>query len=178
MAVPDADAGLHAPDFRSAERMYPALVDAAELFSRRRRGRLLVQTRFPDHHARVGVRAGSEELFLAQEQAFGTASVSALDFGLIRLDVSGTAEPVVAQPRTVGGAGYEDRRRPSSERTMGGHGYATLLSSQAGLMQVPQPPHILGPSPAPRHGPWSVLLADLGQIRMPLRPEVLVLETR
>ena len=31
VAVPDADAGLHIPDFRSAERMYHGLVDAADL---------------------------------------------------------------------------------------------------------------------------------------------------
>ena len=70
MAVPDADAGLHIPDFRSAERMYHALEDAAELVLRPPPEADLVQTRFPDHHAVLAFVSGSEEVFLAQEQAF------------------------------------------------------------------------------------------------------------
>lgn len=71
VGVPDADAGLHIPDFRSAERMYHGLVDAADLaLPAAAGGRLLVQTWLPDHHAVLALASGKEELFVAQEQAF------------------------------------------------------------------------------------------------------------
>lgn len=150
VAVPDADAGLHVPDFRSAERMYHALVDAAELaLPAAAGGRLLVQTRFPDHHAVLAFVSGSEELFLAQEQAFRQLLQYPPWTCLIRLDVSGTAEPVVAQAAHRWAALLRGQAASIQRaQTTGGHG-ATLLSSPAGLMQVPQPLHILGPSPAP-----------------------------
>ncbi|MGH7657012.1 MAG: replication restart helicase PriA, partial [Gemmatimonadales bacterium] len=52
VGVVDADTGLHLPDFRSAERTFQLLAQVAGRTGRGPKGgRVLVQTRSPDHHA-------------------------------------------------------------------------------------------------------------------------------
>lgn len=98
VGVPDADAGLHVPDFRSAERMYHGLVDAVELaLPAHAGGVVMIQTRLTDHHAIMAVAAGDDSVFLQQEQAFRRMLQYPPLTSLVRLNVSGTLEPVVAQ---------------------------------------------------------------------------------
>ena len=127
VALPDGDAGLHVPDFRSAERMYHALLDAADLARPASAGgRLLIQTRLADHHAIMAVASGDEAVFLMQEQAFRQMLQYPPSTCLVRLDVSGTLEPVVSQAAAR---------------------WAALLKAQAaGRAQAIV---VLGPSPAP-----------------------------
>ncbi|CAE6708141.1 replication restart helicase PriA [Nitrospira defluvii] len=150
VAVPDADAGLHIPDFRSAERMYHGLVDAADLaLPATAGGRLLVQTRLPDHHAILALASGKEELFVAQEQAFRQLLQYPPWTSLIRLDVSGTAEPSVARAAhrwvaLLRGQVFSAQGAPIS----GGHG-VPQPAGFAGVAGESRQPLILGPSPAP-----------------------------
>ena len=150
VAVPDADAGLHVPDFRSAERMYHGLVDAAALaLPAAAGGRLLVQTRLPDHHAILALASGNEEVFVAQEQAFRQLLQYPPWTSLIRLDVSGTAEPAVARAAhrwvaLLRGQVFSAQGAPLS----GGHGVSRPGGS-AGVAGESRQPFILGPSPAP-----------------------------
>src|SRR3989449_9597952 len=56
--VVDADTGLHLPDFRAAERTFQLVAQVAGRAGRGPKGgRVLVQTRAPDHHA---IRAAQE----------------------------------------------------------------------------------------------------------------------
>lgn len=150
VAVPDADAGLHVPDFRSAERMYHGLVDAAALaLPAAAGGRLLVQTRLPDHHAILALASGNEEMFVAQEQAFRQLLQYPPWTSLIRLDVSGTAEPAVARAAhrwvaLLRGQVFSAQGAPLS----GGHGVSRPGGS-AGVAGESRQNFILGPSPAP-----------------------------
>ncbi len=150
VAVPDADAGLHVPDFRSAERMYHGLVDAAELaLPAHAGGRVLVQTRFPDHHAVLALASGSEELFLTQEQGFRQLLQYPPWTCLIRLDVSGTAEPAVARAahRWVALLRRQGMSAQGVQIT-GGQGAVFLPGSGSAARESPEL-FILGPSPAP-----------------------------
>lgn len=97
VALPDADAGLHVPDFRSAERMYHALLDAAALARPAAvGGQLLIQTRLAEHHAIMALASGDEEVFVQQEQAFRQMLQYPPWTCLVRLDVSGTKAAVVS----------------------------------------------------------------------------------
>ncbi len=150
VAVPDADAGLHVPDFRSAERMYHALLDAAELARPAHAGgRLLVQTRFADHHAILAVASGDDRVFLEQEQAFRQMLQYPPWTCLIRLDVSGTLEPAVAQAAHRWAARL--RALIAGRETAGtgvGRGVNPAPAS-VGLGLAPKQIVVLGPSPAP-----------------------------
>lgn len=150
VALPDADAGLHVPDFRSAERMYHALRDAADLARPGcAGGRLLIQTRFADHHAIMALVSGDEGVFVKQEQAFRQMLQYPPWTCLIRLDVSGTLEPLVAQAAgrwatllRAQVAGIEKVNRGASTD-------APLVSESVGQRLVSNQVVVLGPSPAP-----------------------------
>lgn len=167
VAVPDADTGLHVPDFRSAERMYHGLIDAVELARPAHAGGVvMVQTRFMDHHAMMALAKGDDALFLGPELMFRRMLQYPPYRHLVRLDVSGVFEPAVAQAahrwvellRTeVGGMevqGSKDGRRPVLS-----HGGATVVGNEERTV-------ILGPSPAPharargRHH-WQILLKGI-----------------
>lgn len=135
VAVPDADAGLQVPDFRSAERTYHGLLDAIELARPAHAGgSVLVQTHFPDHPAMVALAHGDESVFLEQELSFRQLLQYPPSTYLVRLDVSGTVEPAVirAADRWAMLLRAETARQDS--------GTADGMTSGIG---------ILGPSPAP-----------------------------
>ena len=167
VAVPDADAGLHVPDFRSAERMYHSLVDAVGLAQPAHAGGVvMVQTRFPDHHAIIALAQGDDSLFLQPESMFRQMLHYPPYTHLVRLGVSGTLQPVVTQAAErwvallraqVSGSdaqGSQDIRRPIVVQRfggIGGEGEKTI---------------ILGPSPAPHPMArgrycWQILLKAL-----------------
>lgn len=150
VALPDADAGLHIPDFRSAERMYHALLDAADLARPGcAGGRLLIQTRFADHHAITALVSGEEDLFVQQEHVFRKMLHYPPWTHLLRLDVSGTVESVVVQA-----AGrWVTMLRAQVAATGRGVAKVSQHDTTATGSAEPEPVSkqilILGPSPAP-----------------------------
>jgi primosomal protein N' (replication factor Y) len=164
VALPDADAGLHVPDFRSAERLYHALRDAADLARPAcAGGRLLIQTRFADHHAIMAVASGDDHLFVKQEQAFRQMLQYPPCTCLVRLDVSGTSEPVVAQ--AAGRWATVLRAQVAgTERAARGHDHdASPMPGSAGQGWALRQVVVLGPSPAPHvltrgRYCWQILL--------------------
>ncbi len=90
VGVPHADAGLHLPDFRSAERCYQVLADAVALArSAERGGRVLLQTHFPGHHAIVAISRGEPAIFYDREVGLRKALGYPPFTSLISLSVSG-----------------------------------------------------------------------------------------
>jgi primosomal protein N' (replication factor Y) len=90
VGLPHADAGLQVPDFRSAERTYHTLLDAAGLaLPAEAGGRVLLQTYLPIHHAIAAVLHGQPAIFYDQESAFRQALGYPPYARLIGLRVSG-----------------------------------------------------------------------------------------
>ena len=92
VAVLYADAGLHMPDFRAAEHTYHALQEALSLSEANGRGRLIIQTYLPCHHAIQAVTQRNQSVFTDTELAFRQALHYPPFTHLVRLDVSGTSE--------------------------------------------------------------------------------------
>ncbi len=68
VGVVDADTGLHLPDFRAAERTFQLVAQVAGRAGRGPKGgRVLVQTRAPEHHAIRAAQAHSVRDFAAAE---------------------------------------------------------------------------------------------------------------
>ena len=68
VGVVDADTGLYLPDFRAAERTFQLLAQVAGRAGRGPKGgRVLVQTRHPQHHALVWAARHDAEGFLREE---------------------------------------------------------------------------------------------------------------
>ncbi len=70
LGVPYADAGLHIPDFRSAERVFHHLQQALGLFTPDPSGCAVIQTRLPSHHVMQAVSQQQPSLFYDQELGF------------------------------------------------------------------------------------------------------------
>lgn len=68
VGILQADSELHISDFRSAERTYQLLIDAADLACPASAGgRVIVQTRFPTHHAIQALLSGNPDRFYQEE---------------------------------------------------------------------------------------------------------------
>jgi primosomal protein N' (replication factor Y) len=142
VGLPHADAGLHVPDFRSAERTYQTLLDAVELaLPGNGGGKVILQTYMPTHHAIASVVQQNELLFYEQELAFRQALGYPPFTHLISLHVSGkSAKPV---------------------QRAAGEWAGRLKAAAAGLS--PDEVTIMGPVPAPvaqlrgRHR-WQLLV--------------------
>jgi primosomal protein N' (replication factor Y) len=139
----NADAGLHMPDFRSAEQAYHALLDAVSLSGAKEEGRALIQTRLPHHHAIQAVTQGKPSLFIDTELAFRETLQYPPFTYLIRLDVSGTSERHVRLAAEQWAATLQrtlqSERRPSERPAL-----SSREASGQGSVSV------LGPAPAPR----------------------------
>jgi primosomal protein N' (replication factor Y) len=165
VAVLNADAGLHMPDFRSAEQAYHALRDALSLLDAKEDGRALIQTHLPHHHAIQAVVQNKPSLFIDTELAFREALQYPPFTYLVRLDVSGTSERHVrsaAEQWAAALARTVESERRASERTALSHGETADYESVS----------ILGPAPAPvprlrRRYYWRLL------VRSPLQDRVL-----
>ena len=150
VALPDADAGLHIPDFRSAERMYHALLDAADLARPGAvGGRLLIQTRFADHHAIMAMVSGDEDVFVQQEQVFRKMLQYPPCTHLVRLDVSGTVESVVAQAARRWLTMLRAQVAAAERGVAGTSLHGTAAAGSAEPEPLSKQILILGPSPAP-----------------------------
>jgi primosomal protein N' (replication factor Y) (superfamily II helicase) len=93
VGVVDADTGLYLPDFRSAERTFQLLAQVAGRAGRGPKGgRVLVQTRHPQHHALVWAAQHDAEGFLHQERELRRAPPYPPEVHLVNLVVSGEGE--------------------------------------------------------------------------------------
>jgi len=143
VGVPYADAGLHRPDFRSAERTYHALRDAVGLA--RAGGQVVLQTRLPDHHVIAAIAHNDPPHFYGQELAFRRALGYPPFAHLISLCVSGKTEAAVraAAERWAAAVKEQSRKSPvqisvlgpipaSVERLRGRHRWQVLVKSPDG----------------------------------------------
>jgi hypothetical protein len=125
----------------------------------------MIQTRLTDHHAIMAVAAGDDSVFLQQEQAFRQMLQYPPLTSLVRLDVSGTLEPVVAQAAgrwaallraevvSAGTAGDQCRRRFASAAAFHWFRWRDEQHRYPGTV-----------SGTTCHGARSLLLADSGQV--------------
>lgn len=133
VGIANADAGLHAADFRAAERTYHSLLDAAALAKPAEEGgRVLIQTSLPSHHAISAAAQHNPALFYEQEllsrQALGYPPFT----HLISLQVSGTEAGPVKQAAMRWAKLLHHAMPPISKPALGN----------------PEPVTILGPVPA------------------------------
>ena len=96
VGMPHADAGLHRPDFRAAERTYASLLDAVSLaLPAADGGAVVLQTYLPTHHVIEAITKGEPARFyepeLACRQALGYPPFT----HLIHLGISGKEESPV-----------------------------------------------------------------------------------
>lgn len=100
VGVVDADTGLHLPDFRAAERTFQLVAQVAGRAGRGPRGgRVIVQTRSPDHHAIRAAAAHSVHEFVAAELPLRTAPHPAYppSVGLVRFVATAPAVEEAAE---------------------------------------------------------------------------------
>lgn len=96
VGIPHADAGLHRPDFRAAERTYATLVDAVSLARPAAEGGAVVlQTYLPTHHVIEAIAKWEPARFYEPELAFREALGYPPFTQVIALGVSGAAETPV-----------------------------------------------------------------------------------
>jgi primosomal protein N' (replication factor Y) len=119
VGIPYADAGLHRPDFRAAERTYHALRDAVALA--RPDGQVVLQTALPDHHAIASVAANDPARFYDTELAYRRALGYPPFAQLISLCVSGKVEGAVraASGRWAAALKEEGRRHADGLTVLG-----------------------------------------------------------
>jgi primosomal protein N' (replication factor Y) (superfamily II helicase) len=119
VGIPYADAGLHRPDFRSAERTYHALRDAVGLA--RTDGLVVLQTILPDHHAIASVAADNPARFYEQELAFRRALGYPPFAHLISLCVSGKTDAAVraAAERWAAAVKEYGQKKPGAVTVLG-----------------------------------------------------------
>src|SRR5207249_1449226 len=97
VGVVDADTALHLPDFRAAERTFQLLTQVAGRAGRGPKGgRVLVQTRSPEHPALRFAERHDTEGFWAAERASRQDPPYPPEVALVNLLVSGAKEPEVA----------------------------------------------------------------------------------
>ncbi|MEW6271322.1 MAG: primosomal protein N' [Thermodesulfobacteriota bacterium] len=123
-----ADASLHFPDFRAAERTFQLLAQVAGRAGRGvKPGRVLVQTRQPDHPSLVAAARHDYEAF-ARDELRSRRELRYPPFGrLARILVEGDAAEVERRARAI----------------------AARLQSAAESLEPAQRPQVLGPAPAP-----------------------------
>lgn len=90
VGIPYADAGLHLPDFRSAERLYHHLQSAVALITDGiTPSAMVIQTRLPTHHVMQAVVTQRPSLFYEHELAFRQAVGYPPYLHLIHMTVTG-----------------------------------------------------------------------------------------
>ena len=141
VGVVDADTGLYLPDFRAAERTFQLLAQVAGRAGRGPKGgKVIVQTRHPQHHALVWAARHDVEGFLREELDLRRTPPYPPELHLVNLVVSGEDE-----------AGTANRTAELAD-------WCNALVSQHSL-----PITVLGPAPCPLarikdRWRWHVLL--------------------
>ncbi len=98
VGIPYADAGLHRPDFRSAERLYHHLQSAIQLVTNHERPNpVVLQTRLPSHHVIQAVSRQQPALFYDHELAFREALGYPPFVHFIQMTVSGSQQLMVQE---------------------------------------------------------------------------------
>ena len=148
VGVLSADGSLHLPDFRAAERTFQTLVQVAGRAGRGTRpGRVIVQTRVPDHYSLTAAAAHDFQAFADREMAY-------------RKDMN---YPPFARLVSLGLSGKDESR--------------VIAAAEALAARVRQAPQarpgleILGPAPAPLarlRGKyrWRITLRDSDTARL------------
>jgi len=96
VGVPYADAGLHLPDFRSAERLFHHLQATVNLLTEDHEpGQVVIQTRLPSHHVMQAVGQQQPCLFYDHELAFRQAVGYPPFVHFIQMTVSGKDQALV-----------------------------------------------------------------------------------
>ncbi|HZS94732.1 MAG TPA: primosomal protein N' [Chloroflexota bacterium] len=150
VGVPYADAGLHLPDFRAAERTYHALLDAMRLACPDEAGgRVVLQTYLPTHHAVAAVVDRDFQMFVKTELAVRETLGYPPFYHLIGLRVSGrNAERAETAAVRWGELLREQARRAGRQSAHG----AMVLSPAEGpacIRRETDGVGVLGPVPAP-----------------------------
>jgi primosomal protein N' (replication factor Y) (superfamily II helicase) len=97
VGVVDADTGLHLPDFRAAERTFQLIAQVAGRAGRGPKGgRVVVQTRNPDHYALVAAARHDAESFLRTELKQRESPPYPPLSSLVNLVISGESDTAVA----------------------------------------------------------------------------------
>jgi primosomal protein N' (replication factor Y) (superfamily II helicase) len=97
VGVVDADTGLYLPDFRAAERTFQLLAQVAGRAGRGPKGgKVIVQTRHPQHHALVWSARHDVEGFLREELELRRAPPYPPEVHLVNLVVSGEDQQLTA----------------------------------------------------------------------------------
>ncbi len=142
VGVVDADTGLHLPDFRAAERTFQLIAQVSGRAGRGPAGgRVLVQTRTPEHAALAAAAEHDFEGFAEQELLARRSPPYPPHVGLVNVLISGHAEDAVATAAVEVGDWIRE-----------------LIRTQApGVVEV------IGPAPAPlarlkRRWRWHVVL--------------------
>lgn len=124
VGIVDADVGLHLPDFRSNERIYQLLVQASGRSGRGERpGRVIIQTRQPEHPVLLAVALNRQKAFMRYEMEY-RKSLHYPPWGrLLRVIVSSPSERdcerVVLQTAQQVNAYIEGIRVQASSKTSG-----------------------------------------------------------
>jgi primosomal protein N' (replication factor Y) len=106
VGVVDADTGLHLPDFRAAERTFQLMAQVAGRAGRGPRGgRVVVQTRCPEHYALTAAARHDAEGFLATELRHRREPPYPPEAALVNLVISGETDTRVADA-AAGVAGW------------------------------------------------------------------------
>jgi len=93
VGVVDADLALHLPDFRAAERTFQLLTQVSGRAGRGdRAGRVVIQTRQPDHPALVCAAGHNVERFLREESSLRADPPYPPHLSLVNLIASGPGE--------------------------------------------------------------------------------------
>lgn len=141
LGLPFADAGLHVPDFRAAERTYHSLLDAMALVDGEAGAHVILQTFLPHHHVIRAIVERRRDLFASTEIELREALGYPPFTSLIVLQASGADEVIVHRAADQWAALLRHevgtQNSPTSERT-----------GRSGR-EAPSPIHILGPVPAP-----------------------------
>lgn len=96
VCLPYADAGLHVPDFRSAEQVFHQLFDVLALAAPKDRGgRAILQTFLPTHHVMQALSLQDPAIFYGHECAFRQALLYPPFSHLVLVTVSGKDEESV-----------------------------------------------------------------------------------
>jgi len=102
VGVIDADTGLHLPDFRASERTFQLVAQVAGRAGRGPKGgRVIVQTRAPEHYALTNAARHDAEGFLAVELATRQSPPYPPTRSLINLVISGESDLRVADAAKV-----------------------------------------------------------------------------
>ncbi len=146
VGVVDADTALHLPDFRSAERTFQLLAQVAGRAGRGPKGgRVVVQTRSPQHHALRWAAQHDAEGFLREEMGYR---------------ISPPYPPTVSLANVLLSA--------TDEREVGRVAAETAEWCQALVARRTLPITVLGPAPCPlariqERWRWHILLRGAGE---------------